>query len=93
MDVQYEISGDANHLLLHLKAYELTKDEPVIDPSIYMDLQGWTGRQWVDLAVPQDNKEGMDVPLNGILPDNRRVSLRFRAKTDFILELPTGDAY
>jgi hypothetical protein len=93
MDVQYEISGAADHLLLHLKAYELTKDQPVIDPSYYLDLLGWDGRQWVGLAVPQDMKEGMDVPLSGILPANRRVTLRFRAKTDFILELPSGDAY
>lgn len=94
-DVQYEVSGALNsggHLLLHLKGYELAKYDPVADLSFFVNVNAWNGRQWIPVTVPADNT-AMDIPLGGVLGKDRRVTLRFRAKTDFVLEVPGADAY
>lgn len=95
MDVQYEISGtvnDGGRMLLHLAGYELAKWDKLADLSLFMDVSGWNSRQWVGLTVPE-NQPAMEIPLGGLLNAKRRVTLRFRAKTDFVLEVPPGDAY
>ena len=96
LDVAYEISGDlggsAGRLLMHLRAMEPGNYEPLRDLMYVFSLYGWDGAQWTEIDIPE-NTTGLDVPLGGLLDEHRRVTLRFRAKQDCVLEVPSADAH
>jgi hypothetical protein len=96
LDVAYEVSGDLNgstgRLLMHLKAMDPGNYEPLQDLTYVFSLYGWDGREWTEIDIPE-NTTGLDVPMAGLLDEHRRVTLRFRAKKDCVLEVPSADAH
>ncbi|MCH7472620.1 hypothetical protein IIA79_06680, partial [bacterium] len=95
LDLSYEIAGHlGRNSLLHLSlvGYEGSDHNQVTDYQPYLEIAAWDGDRWRESRITPDYP-AVGVPLEGLLDENRRITVRIRARKALMLQVPQGHVY